>query len=213
MNNRLVYIVLFILFFLPQCKNKPAVAVQNEKEKKQPFIAVSLDIQPFTGMAENAVQFVLREIKNIYPFVTLKNAIPLPINAFYPARNRYRADSIIHFLSRHTSVDHITIGLTNKDISTSKDNYADWGVMGLGFCPGNACVASTFRLKQKNGSINLNQLFKVAIHEAGHTQGLPHCPEKTCFMRDAEGGNPTDEEKGFCKTCKTHLKQRGWKLP
>jgi archaemetzincin len=35
---------------------------------------------------------------------------------------------------------------------------------------------------------------------------------KTCFMRDAEGGNPLNEEKEFCSTCKSFLVKKGWRL-
>src|SRR5204862_4616162 len=105
------------------------------------------------------------------------------------------------------SAEHVTIYLTAKDISTSKDSIADWGVMGLVFCPGKACIASSFRLSR---SEKLQQLFKVAIHELGHTQGLPHCEVPSCFMRDAEGHNPTNEEKDFCPKCKKYLEQKGW---
>jgi archaemetzincin len=114
---------------------------------------------------------------------------------------------LIDFLGKHTPNGHVSIGITHKDISATKDEYADWGVMGLGFCPGNACVVSTFRLSKAEKQ---EQLFKVAIHELGHTQGLPHCEEKTCFMRDAEGGNPTGEEKEFCPHCKDYLLKKGW---
>jgi archaemetzincin len=38
------------------------------------------------------------------------------------------------------------------------------------------------------------------------------CPDKTCYMRDAEGGDHTDKEKGFYDKCKVYLKERGWKL-
>jgi archaemetzincin len=31
-------------------------------------------------------------------------------------------------------------------------------------------------------------------------------------MRDAEGGNPTDEETGFCPSCKEFLIRKGWQL-
>lgn len=54
------------------------------------------------------------------------------------------------------------------------------------------------------------QLFKVAIHELGHTEGLPHCPVKSCFMRDSEGRNPTNEEKEFYPKCKKQLIDKGW---
>ncbi len=81
--------------------------------------------------------------------------------------------------------------------------------MGFGYNPGNACVVSSFRLSKANQQ---EQFYKVAIHELGHTQGLPHCEEKTCFMRDAEGGNPLNEEKDFCPACKSFLKGKGWRL-
>ena len=99
--------------------------------------------------------------------------------------------------------------MTSKDISTTKDKIKDWGIMGLGFCPGNSCIASTFRL---NKSEIYTQFFKVAIHELGHTQGLQHCIVKTCFMRDAEGKNHTNEEKEFCSDCKEILINAGWDL-
>ena len=122
--------------------------------------------------------------------------IKIPEEAYYPPRNRYRADTIIRKLSDKTEKGFVTLGLTNKEISVTKGEIKDFGVMGLGYRPGKACVASSFRVNKRR---RLQQHFKVAIHEIGHTQGLPHCPNKTCFMRDAEGGNPTDELIDFCK--------------
>jgi archaemetzincin len=108
-----------------------------------------------------------------------------------------------------TKDGRVTVGLTNKDISTDNGNIPDWGVMGLGYQPGKSCVVSTFRLSKRNLK---EQYFKVAIHELGHTQGLPHCPNKTCLMTDAEGKNNTDKENGFCEKCKAFLIAKGWKL-
>lgn len=168
---------------------------------------ITIDIQPFSGISAEEANYIFNEIRKVYPNVFLNKPIPLPSSAFYVLRNRYRADSLIQFLNLKTADKHATIGLTNKDISTSKNAIADWGVMGLGLCPGKACVASTFRLSKTE---KLMQLFKVAIHELGHTQGLPHCAVKSCFMRDAEGRNPTNEEKDFCADCKKFLANKGW---
>jgi len=175
-----------------------------KKEKQQP---ITIDVQPFADIATEETRYVFNELKKVYPNVTLKNPISLPQSAFFPSRNRYRADSLILLINTYTPNEHVTIGLTSKDISTTKDTVADWGVMGLGFCPGKACIASTFRLSKTE---KLMQLFKVAIHELGHTQGLPHCVVKSCFMRDAEGHNPTNEEKDFCSDCKKYLIKKGW---
>ena len=149
-------------------------------------------MQPFSGISAEEAGLVVAELKKIYPHIVLKNTMPLPAFAFYTPRKRYRADSLIHYLDELTAEKHITLGLTNMDISTTKNGIADWGVMGLGYCPGKACIASTYRLSENKRK---QQFFKVAIHELGHTEGLAHCPEKTCFMRDAKGGNPINEEK------------------
>ncbi|MCW3159804.1 matrixin family metalloprotease [Chryseobacterium oryctis] len=196
--NYLYIILLFVLFF---CSEKQ----QKTEEGK----AITILVQPFKDLNSERVNFVTKEIKKVYPHVKILNPIDFPENAYYKPRNRYRADSIIKFLSEKTQNGFVTIGLTSKDISVSKGNISDFGVMGLGYRPGKACVASAFRLnKQKTNE----QFFKVAIHELGHTQGLKHCPEKMCFMRDAEGKNPTDEEKDFCKKCKSILITKNWKF-
>ena len=196
-----VFLILIILIF-GSCKNKsPEKAID-----KNNFI---IDLQPFDGITAAQTQYVFNELKKSYAFVEIKKSIPIPQSAYYRARNRYRADSIINILDNQAAAWHKIIGLTNKDISTTKNNIADWGVMGLGFCPGKACIASTFRLTKSE--IN-KQLFKVAIHEMGHTFGLPHCAIKSCFMRDAEGANPTNEEKEFCTKCKSFLNSKGWIL-
>lgn len=207
MNKSSTYIILLLL--LLACRNKTtAPATTNIPEKKE-FSPVTISIQPFTGMPAAEVAAVAASIKKVYPYMTIQAPVPLPQTAFYPPRNRYRADSLISFLGRQSPEGIVTLGLTHRDISTTKGQVADWGVMGLGFCPGNACVASSFRVSK---TYKMEQLFKVAIHEMGHTQGLPHCPEQSCFMRDAEGGNPTDEEKEFCPKCKAHLISKGWRL-
>ena len=180
---------------------------QNKFTAKAPEKGFQIFIQPFSDMDPAHTEFVYKEIQKFYPRISIANSIELPTAAFYAPRNRYRADSIISILDRKANAGEVVLGLTGKDISCSKNQVKDWGVMGLGYCPGKACVASSFRLSKENKKI---QLFRVAIHELGHTQGLAHCPEKSCFMRNANGGNPTGEEKAFCSSCKKTLKGRGW---
>ena len=195
-----ILIVLFLL--LINCEKEPK---QNLVEEK-PII---IQIQPFSDMKNEEVELIAKEIKEIYPHLEILKPIDFPKNSYYQPRNRYRADSVIKFLSSETGNGFVKFGLTSKDISVTKGKNSDFGVMGLGYRPGKSCIASTFRLNKNNKN---SQFYKVAIHELGHTQGLPHCPENTCFMRDAEGGNPTDELKNFCKKCKTHLQRKNWKL-
>ncbi len=166
-------------------------------------------IQPFNDLSPIQIEIIYKQLKIINPNIVLRKAIPLPASTFYKPRNRYRADLLIRFLRTLTNSDTVVIGMTSKDISTTKGMVEDWGIMGLAYRPGNACVVSTYRLTKANRS---EQFYKVAIHELGHTHGLPHCENKICYMRNAEGGNPLDEEIDFCKSCKVFLHHKGWML-
>ncbi len=202
MRSSSFYILAVILFLTFSCSEKQQKTVLSNKP-------ITILIQPFKDISSENVKKTAEGIRKVYPNVKILEAISLPENAYYKDRNRYRADSIIKFLNNRTKEGFITIGLTSKDISVTKGKIKDYGIMGLGYRPGKACVASQYRLNRKNTD---QQFFKIAIHELGHTQGLKHCPEKTCFMRDAEGGNPTDEETDFCNKCKTFLINKNWKF-
>ena len=194
------YYFLVFLFIALSCTNR-----KNESNKNQKVIV----IQPLGSFKIEQSKKILAEIKVINPNVVLRPNISFPKNSYYKPRNRYRADSIIKSLKNTIGNDSVIVGLSNSDISTTKNEIKDWGVMGLGYRPGKACVVSDFRLPAKNKN---QQFYKLVLHELGHTAGLPHCAIKTCLMRDAEGGNPLDEEKDFCNNCKNFLKSKGWQL-
>ncbi len=203
MKNLAKIVFCFTLFSLIfSCEKSKDNAVKNGEE-------ITILIQPFEDVKPKQLTEISENIRKIYPKIKILEPIDFPKNAFYQPRNRYRADSIIKYLRTKTPNNCVTLALTNKDISVTKGKVADFGVMGLGYRPGNACVASSFRLNTKNKN---EQFYKIAIHELGHTQGLKHCPDKTCFMRDAEGKNPTNEEKDFCQNCKKVLRSKHWKI-
>jgi archaemetzincin len=203
MKNLAKIVFCFTLFSLIfSCEKSKDNAVKNKQK-------ITILIQPFEDVKPKQLAEISENIRKIYPRIKILRPIDFPENAFYQPRNRYRADSIIKYLRTKTPENCVTLALTNKDISVTKGKVADFGVMGLGYRPGNACVASSFRLNPKNKN---EQFYKIAIHELGHTQGLKHCPDKTCFMRDAEGKNPTNEEKDFCQNCKKVLRSKHWKI-
>ncbi|MCH5715339.1 hypothetical protein [Niabella hibiscisoli] len=181
-----------------------------EKEKAAPSIAKTLVIQPFSGISQNQVDNVSKQLRKHFRTVKISKEIDLPQSAFYPPRQRYRADSLLSFLLTNEPDQKVTVlGVTDKDISVGKNDIIDWGVMGLSYRPGRSSVVSTFRLSKTQVQ---EQLYKVAVHELGHASGLPHCQLKTCYMRNADGGNPLNEETGFCEKCKSYLVERNWIL-
>lgn len=192
---------LFLLCFLIIFSCKKA---ENPTEHSKTIV-----LQPLGNFQSNSANEVLEKIKEINPNVVLRKAIDFPSGSYYRPRNRFRADSIIKNLKTKIGQDSVIVGLSNKDISTTKGNIRDWGIMGLGYHPGKACVVSDFRLSEKNKK---EQFYKVVLHELGHTEGLPHCKIKDCLMRDAEGGNPIDQEKDFCRDCRKFLKSKNWNL-
>jgi archaemetzincin len=193
------------LLFLAACNN--ANDITNLFQTNTSPIVIH--IQPLGNVPIKSITFLKQELTKIYPHVIINKTIPLPVNAYYAPRARYRADSIIKYLAQTTAPNTVTLGVVACDISTGKGLIKDYGVMGLVYRPGKSCVVSSFRLSKKN---TLEQLVKLVAHELGHTQGLPHCSTLTCFMRDAEGKNYTNEMTHFCNKCKSHLLFKGWLL-
>lgn len=192
----LLILVPFLFTFCQKLKNFKNYLVNDE---------VVIALHPFQDFDSKTSQIVLDSLQNYFKEVYLSSPIDFPTHSYNSSRNRYRADSIIQFLKNYHKADTISVGLTNSDISTTYNKVKDWGVMGLGFMPGRACVISTYRLNKTKSN---EQLVKAVLHELGHNLGLPHCDNKTCLMRDAKGKNPIDEEKGFCKNCKQKISNK-----
>lgn len=135
--------------------------------------------------------------------------LPLPKAAYYPPRKRWRADRLLEHLdtiATRAPAGTRILGMTDVDISTTKGKVADWGIFGLGEIGRRNCVLSMFRLKRGAKSFDhlAMRVGTTAVHEVGHTLGLPHCPQEGCVMQDAEGSIwATDHGTGKpCRYCR-----------
>lgn len=135
----------------------------------------------------------------------LPGLLPLPASAYYKPRNRYRAELLLKELQGTTGCDKV-MAITARDISTTHKQYADWGIMGLAFRGGKPCVISTYRVSTTDTALFKERVIKLALHELGHTMGLPHCKDsRSCFMADADGTIKTVDRgtRQLCAHCKT----------
>jgi archaemetzincin len=178
----------------------------KESDGAKPIIL----FQPLAFNDEFTLERIKDSVEKVYNVtVSIQPNTSLPDTLFYKPRNRYRAEKIIHWLQMQMPDSARTIvGITSMDVSTTKGEIYDYGVMGLGYRPGRACVVSTFRpSKTAINKQHLQQrLLKLVIHEMGHNFGLPHCNNEECFMVDAEGQMKLDKERYLCTNCKNHLK-------
>lgn len=168
-------------------------------------------IQPLGPVKQEDIARVTAGIRALYAVnVEVLPAKPMPKSAYYKPRDRYKAEGLLNALEvdldqRFTKI----IGLTTRDISTSKDEVEDWGIFGLGELGGRSCVVSTFRLRAGKATEPVFQarLVKVVNHELGHTFGLDHCPAADCLMQDAGGKIArVDGESGKpCAACAARL--------
>ena len=210
MNSRILIITIICsLSLFSNCKSDASIEKQKNNTTASKVNVVydkKIMLLPLGKINNTTINNMYDSLQKIFPDVVLLKKEMMPTIAYTAPRNRYRADTLIHWMNRRAKENEVFLGITSYDISTTKNEVSDFGIMGLGYRPGKACVASDFRVSVKSN------FFKIVIHELGHTAGLQHCPKPTCYMRDAEGHDPTGEEKEFCVRCKSFLMEKGWKL-
>lgn len=166
-----------------------------------------------TGVRDDELSLVQQALTAFFSEpVGVLPRVELPKSAYYPPRSRYRAEKLLDFIRPQLPDGGLRIvGVTAKDISTTKPPYTDWGILGLANIDGSACVLSTFRCHRSAKSPEQARVrfAKTAVHELGHTFGLEHCPNSGCLMEDGGGTVlTTDRERDLCASCRKWLADR-----
>jgi archaemetzincin len=210
-------IPLFSFLFFLGCHGKANIKNRQPPDKKQKQL-VTDQINVHDTLLMVSMEFdesylidpISRKITSFYHIPVKHINATLPAFAFFKGRNRYKAGSLINYLAGlNNSRYRFVAGLTSKDISTTNDSIADWGIFGLGSLSAKGCVISSFRLK-RNASFSLltQRIQKVILHEIGHNYGLEHCTSPyPCFMKAANGKiSEVDEEPmDMCKVCRAKI--------
>jgi archaemetzincin len=165
---------------------------------------------PLGAVSALETQVVEAALRAFYAVeVRVAPRVSLPRSAYYAQRGRYRAERLLTELEKQADESAFRIlGLASVDISTTKGDVADWGILGLATIDGRVGVLSSFRCRRKaQGPQQVaHRLGKTAVHELGHTFGLEHCPNVGCVMEDGKGSVLTsDREYDLCDSCRARL--------
>lgn len=216
--KKTIFFFSFLLtaLILSSCKKTVSETVKEEA-KESDFVYPEprpIVIQPIGGFPEKEVKQLQKDLQEIIPNVSIAPEISIYTGAFVGKVQKYRADSLLTYINKKTyrRKDAVVLGVTIKDIVVSKNNYSAYGVLGLARTPGDVCIVSSRRLPWRK-DYRQDMLFKIAIHELAHTEGLEHCEMGVeCCMKSSQARRYETPDKDFCITCKTYLINRGWRF-
>ncbi len=148
--------------------------------------------------------------------VQVKEAIPIPDEAYMPAREQYNAMKLLKIINEKHAVDCVrVVGVTAKDIANPILTH----VFGEAYMGGRVAVMSYARLKVGLSGEEvprerlMERAIKVAIHELGHTFNLPHCHIGRCVMRASNNIQELDAKLNYlCDYCEMFLAEALLKL-
>jgi len=129
--------------------------------------------------------------------------------AFDARRKQYGSIPVLEMVSRLCPGDAVKlVGITERDLFIPVLTF----VFGHAQLGGRAAVVSLARLRQEfyglepDRQIFLDRACKEALHEAGHTFGLVHCPDRSCAMSLSTRVQQIDQKRAaFCPACARRL--------
>jgi len=164
-------------------------------------------LQPLGEHEASLLAPIAEGIRQAYGFqVRRLEPRALPASAWYAPRKRYRAQLLLDHLRAQVlptarGCDAL-MAFTAVDISMTKGEHRDWGVLGLSYLQGQVGVVSSFRMHgglgralQASRARLVSRAVKVVLHELGHVIGLPHRADgPSCLMNDAAGAIATADQ-------------------
>jgi len=144
------------------------------------------------------------------PFV-IGSVIGLPSGAYVPTRRQYYSPAILSLLKRKFPKDASRVlGIVNHDLWVPGLNF----IFGEADLEAKVAVISLIRLRQEfyhlppDPELFFLRALKEAVHELGHTYGLPHCSDPNCVMHFSNSLADTDRKSAhFCPRCRRLLEE------
>jgi archaemetzincin len=204
LGKLLLFIFLFqILISLPNCLNSHFWKKDRFMEK---IVLVGI------GDIERETLVYLKEnLEDLFKVkVDIGKSLPLSNIHYNSQRKQFYSTSILKELQSKFEIKEgeKILGILDVDLYVPQLNF----VFGEATLSGNSCLISLTRLREsfyglkENRSVFLDRAVKEAVHEIGHTLGLPHCANKRCVMHFSNSLLDTDYKgRNFCSICKAKL--------
>lgn len=164
-------------------------------------------IVQFKGIPDSIAQYVKAKISrqyNVHVEITKEWAIPK--TAYDSLADKYNILPILELLDGAFYADKV-IGITDKHLAEfSLFNWWGEDLFGYGEHGGQSCIISTYGMDK--GAALTQEMQILATHELGHTFGLWHCNNTTCYMWEGNGETSGfAQTTHFCDSCMYKLKQ------
>lgn len=152
---------------------------------------------PYGLVEQKDLEFLMRALSEKGMRVSLASERRVPAAALNRARRQYRGELFVE-PAREEAFDRI-LAVTNHDLYANGLNF----IFGLADARQKSAVISLFRLRMGVDEERFHsRAVKEAVHELGHTWGLPHCQNPRCVMHFSNSLEDTDR-KGteWCESC------------
>lgn len=219
------YLLLLSISFLTlSCKQKQQEVSQRKSDKVENSEGACLRVYNMGGVPQKDVDRLVRRLKLVYPNTVYAGDLAFVKNAYIAndnkGKSRYWFSKLLPYMKNKIDVrKNIALVLVNAEVCnwTKNGSHANLGISVIG---GHIAFVSYQRLKV-NGLNTDNDIFKVAIHELGHSVARlvasrkdlrNHCPNKACLMRDACNGYPYRRIDSFCERCSKEMRAKGFNL-
>jgi len=216
--------LLSVLFLTLGCKQKQQEVSQRKSDKVENNEGSCLRVYNMGGVPQKDVNRLVRRLKSVYPNTVDTGELSLVENACIAndnkGKNRYWFSKLLPYIKNRVGIrKNIALVLVNAEVCnwTRNGSHANLGISVLG---GHISFVSYQRLKV-NGLNTDDDIFKVAIHELGHSVARlvanrkdlrGHCPDNACLMRDACNGYPYRDVDSFGENCSREMQAKGFNL-